>query len=239
MQETTNKAIVEQGSDEWHALRLGKFTASEISRIVGDCKRDMTEHEFKAFKEKNPKSTAKTCVDDNLLTTTAMKYVTEVASERETGIPATQFYENDAMRWGKAHEPYAKQLYAAAYEVPVLDAPFVQYKEYAGASPDGLIGPDIGAEIKCPISPAVHMQYRTLANYADLKELYANHYWQCVMGLLATGRKSWKFISFHPNYPVLKRLKIIDVPCVKEDLLLLETKLINCEKACQFLVNMK
>lgn len=239
MQNNNPTAIIEQGSFEWHQLRLGKFTASEIHRLMGDCKREMTEDELKAWKEANPKSTAKQCVDPILLSDGAMTYVMEVASERETGKPAKIVFENDSMRWGKEHEPIAKQLYAAAYDVVVEDAPFVPYGENAGSSPDAFIGIEIGGEIKCPISPAVHMKYRTLTNYEDLKNNHPDHYWQCLMGLLATGRKFWKFMSFHPHYPPVKQLKIINIPRIEADLKLLEIKLTAAEKACQFLISMK
>lgn len=231
--------IIEQGSEAWLQLRLGKFTASEIHRLMGDCKRDMTEDELKAFKEKNPKSTAKQCVDPHLLSKGAMTYIMEVASERETGKPAKPFFENDAMRWGKEHEPSAKQLYSLAHDVEVLDAPFITYKEYAGASPDGFIGLIGGIEVKCPVSPAIHMAYRTLTNYGDLKENYADHFWQCIMGLKSTNRTFWKFMSYHPHYEPVKQLKIINIPRLEDELELLEIKLTAAEKACQFLVKMK
>ena len=46
MQTETSNVTVEQGSPEWHQLRLGKFTASEIHRLMADCKREMTEDEL-------------------------------------------------------------------------------------------------------------------------------------------------------------------------------------------------
>jgi hypothetical protein len=231
--------MVEQGSAEWHALRLKRFTGSEYSRLMGEVKRAMTEDELKAWKLANPTSKALQCVDPHLLSDGAMTYVQEVASERETGLPACQEFENDAMRWGKEHEPHAKALYAAAYDIVIDDIDFVPYLDYAGASPDGLIGETIGCEIKCPINRAKHMQYRTLENADDLKENHKDHYWQCLGGMLATGRKLWKFMSYHPDYPALKQLKIINVPWNDEDINLLKIKLTAAEKACQFLVNMK
>lgn len=225
-----------QGTEEWLQERLGRFTASEIHRLMGDCKREMTEEELKAWKEANPRSTAKQCVDPTLLSSGALTYVMEVASERLTGRPAKQEFENDAMRWGKMYEPVAKQLYESVFDVRIDNVPFIPYLEYGGASPDGLIGSDIGCEFKCPISPAVHLQYRSLLDADDLKTNYPNHYWQCLKGMFTTRRKLWKFISFHPHYDALKQLKIIDVPWVEEDIQLLYIKLTAAEKACQFLL---
>lgn len=239
MQDNNNTApFIEQGSEEWLKQRLGRFTASEIHRLMGDCKRDMTEEELKEWKDKNPKSTAKQCVDPKLLSMGAMSYVLEVASERLTGQPAKFVFENQAMKWGKLHEPIGKQLYGAVYDVVVQDAQFIPVGTYAGASPDGLIGEDMGCEFKCPESPAVHMKYRTLQNYMDLKDNHPDHYWQCIDGLWVTKRKIWKFISYHPFYEPAKQLKIINVPAVAEDLALLEIKLEAAEKACQYVVTL-
>jgi hypothetical protein len=227
-----------QGTAQWHAKRLKRFTGSEGVRLVAEAKREMTEDELKAWKLANPKSTAKLCVDPHLLAEGAMTYVLEVASERLTGKPAKIEFENDAIRWGKEHEPIAKQLYSAVYDVEIIDIDFVEVKDmpYAGASPDGLIGDDVGMEIKCPQSQTVHLKYRTLQNYVDLKENCPNHYWQMVFGMLATGRKGWKFVSYHPHFEPAKQLKVITVPRVEEDIELLKIKLRAAEKACQFLL---
>lgn len=227
-----------QGSPEWHAKRLKKFTASKAVKLVADAKRDMTEDELKAWKLANPTSKAKQCVDPHLLADGAQTYVLEVASERLTGLPAEKVFENDAIHWGKEHEPIAKQLYAAVYEVEVTEIDFVDYLDYGGASPDGLIGDDIGMEIKCPISQAIHLSYRTLQNYQDLKDNHPSHYWQIMFGLLATGRKFWKFVSYHPHFKPEKQLKVITVPRVEEDIELLRIKLAAAEKACLFAMTM-
>lgn len=230
--------FIEQGSPEWHALRLKRFTASEGFRLVADAKREMTEAELVEWKKQFPKSTSKQCVDPKLLAEGAMTYILEVASERLTGKPAKVEFENDAIRHGKLHEPIAKQLFAAVYDVVVEDAQFVEYLSYGGASPDGLIGTDIGMEIKCPMSQAIHMKYRTLTNYEDLKANHPNHYWQIIFGLLATGRKFWKFVSYHPDFEPAKQLKVINVPRIEEDIELLKTKLEAAEKACQYVVTL-
>lgn len=230
--------FIEQGSAEWHALRLGKFTASEAHRLMGDCKRDMNETELAAWKISNPKSTAKQCVDPKLLSDGAMTYVLEVASERLTGKPAKIEFENEAMKWGKLHEPIAAGIYAAVYNVVLEEAAFIPYLTYGGASPDRLIGNDIGVEFKCPVSQAIHMKYRTLSNYEDLKANHPNHYWQIIYGLLASQRKFWKFVSYHPHFDPAKQLKVINVPRIESDIDLLKIKLDSAEKACQYVVTL-
>ncbi len=225
-------AQCEQGSQEWLRLRLGKFTASCAYRLMAEAKRPMTEDEL-LKREKGSRAT--TIADPVLLAKGALTYVQEVASERLTGVPAKVEFENDAMRHGKLHEPTARALYAAVYGREVDQIDFVPYLDYAGASPDGLVGLDIGCEIKCPISPAIHLLYRTIKTAEQLKDEKDEHYWQTMQGMLSTGRKMWHFISYHPSFPVLKQLHVVDVPWNDQDIDLLKIKLEAANKAATYL----
>lgn len=218
-------AGLEQGSDLWHELRTGKFSASEWHRLMGEAKRDMTEGELKLWKEHNPKSTAKTCIDPMLLSTGAMTYCMEVASERITKMPAKEFYENDAMRWGKLYESPAKKLFSLVYDVEGINVGFVKHTDGSGCSPDWIVIDKFGAEVKCPITRDTHLKYFMLQNAMELKEKYPDHYWQCAMGMKSTGYKMWKFISYHPHYPPSMQLKVINVPRIEEDMELMGYKL--------------
>jgi hypothetical protein len=229
------KANVDQRTSEWHADRLGRFTASEVYRLMGEVKRPMTEEELEK-REKGSRVT--TIVDNTLLSDGAMTYVLEVASERITGMPANEDIETFAMRWGREQEPNAKSLYAAAYDIVGTDCGFIKYLSYGGASPDWLIGEDIGCEIKCPLTRGKHMQYRTILNVDDFREKFKDHYWQCAKGMLSTNRKFWKFLSYHPHYPPVKQLKIVNVPRIEDDITLLKIKLEAAEKACQYLLTL-
>ena len=124
--------MIEQGSEEWHAQRLGKATASRIADIVA--------------KTKSGYSTSRE------------NYCVELALERITG-KRQECYTNDAMKWGTETEPLARAAYEAhtgsiVDEVAMIDHPTI---EMSGASPDGLIDSDGLIEIKCPNS-ATHIK---------------------------------------------------------------------------------
>lgn len=124
--------MIVQGTPEWHALRLGKVTASRVADVIA--------------KTKTGYSTSRT------------NYAAELLCERLTGRPAPTFL-NDAMRWGTEQELFARQVYIDRRSLEVFETSFVDHPEIAmsGASPDGLVGSDGLVEIKCP-NTATHIE---------------------------------------------------------------------------------
>jgi putative phage-type endonuclease len=118
---------IEQGSDAWHQLRLGKVTASRVADILA--------------KTKTGASASR------------QNYLIELALQRVTGnIEPT--YTNDAMAWGTATEPLARVAYEVKTGNFVDQIAFVDHStiSWFGASPDGLVNNDGLIEIKCPNS---------------------------------------------------------------------------------------
>ena len=109
-----------QGTDEWNALRLGKFTASCFSDLFA-------------------KDT----------TIAYQGLINKVVYERLTGeIPES--YSNDYMARGSELEAQARQAYELETFNKIKEVGFIEISEWVGCSPDGLIGKDGLVEIKCP-----------------------------------------------------------------------------------------
>lgn len=123
--------MVEQGSDEWKALRLGKATASRMADI---CARTKTGWGA-----------------------SRANYAAQLVAERLTGNVA-ESYSNAAMEWGNATEGEARAVYSFFQGVTVETIDFVPHPtiEMSGASPDGYVGTDGLVEIKCP-NTATHI----------------------------------------------------------------------------------
>lgn len=121
-----------QGSAEWHAIRLGKVTASRIADV---CARTKTGW---GASRKN--------------------YLAELVAERLTGTRAEGFT-NAAMQWGVDMEPQARIAYEFYRDATVEQTGFVPHHSIAetGASPDGLVRDDGLVEIKCP-NTATHIE---------------------------------------------------------------------------------
>jgi hypothetical protein len=116
---------VEQNSQEWFDLRLGKCTASNFGVIMAN--------EGKSFGEP------------------AKKYAIQLALEQITGKKSGVSFSNAHTERGHEQEPIARELYESTYFCDVSNGGFFDCGSY-GDSPDGLIG-DVGViEIKSVIS---------------------------------------------------------------------------------------
>jgi exodeoxyribonuclease (lambda-induced) len=129
----------EQGTPEWHAARLGKFTASEIHRLI-----------FKKDK----------------LTEGNITYVIEKVTEHFEKEPANDF-ESYWMDRGKQIEGNARALYYLSFGVEIENVGFIEYGEHAGVSIDGFVNSDGQVEIKCP-KKTTHYRYLNIQNVKDI-----------------------------------------------------------------------
>ena len=123
---------VEQNTDPWDALRLGKATASKFGTFMAN--------DGKAFGDP------------------AKRYALQIALEQITGRKAEFGFSNDDMERGHAQEPIARMLYEEQFFVDVTNGGFFCWGTY-GDSPDGLVGEDGVVEIKSVIAPT---HYATL-----------------------------------------------------------------------------
>jgi putative phage-type endonuclease len=163
---------IEQGTDEWHALRRGVITASAIGRLLT--------------------AGGKPANND---TSRAQLY--QLLAERITGESDQGFY-NDDMARGHLLEPYARDLYAENFD-PVAECGFITLTTPTGGvlgySPDGLVGDDGLIEIKCP-RPKTHLKSLLTG------EVPSEYIPQVQTGLAVTGRRYCDYISYAPGLPL-------------------------------------
>jgi hypothetical protein len=194
--ETAHRHIA-QGSDEWDEVRRGRFTSSDWWRLMDCGKRPMTEAELKA-RPKTGKGSKTTLVPDpSKMSPTGIKYIRQKVWETLTGQNLPQAYAYPLV-YGKETEPIAAEYIEQRLGVETRTVGFQVFGDYAGGSPDRLIGEDEGLEIKCPSSD-VQIDYLILTDHYDLKNNYPDHYWQCVSLMLFTNRKKWHFCTFDPR----------------------------------------
>ena len=157
---------VQQRSVEWYQQRLGRFTASEISRLLGKL---TTQAGLKTFES----------------------YCMEKAIESVYGMIEDDYVSPDMQR-GIDQEPYAfDKLWEILGErfINAGKAYFIAYGEHAGASPDGMSELNDVIEIKCP-KPATFFKYCLTGDIPD------NHYDQMQMQLLCTGGKKAYYFNY-------------------------------------------
>lgn len=118
-----------QRSEDWHADRCGKVTASRVKDI-----------------DAKPKT-------GKVLNALGLTILTERLTGVQEETPTTK-----AMQWGIDQEPYAVAAYENETGNFVISTGLIDHPsiENCGASPDGLVGKDGQIEVKCP-TPSVHL----------------------------------------------------------------------------------
>lgn len=171
---------VEQGTEEWLALRRGFVTASVVGQLI------------------TPKTVKPANNDYSRALTAAL------VAERITGYTEPVWVSADMER-GTLSEPYARDIYAEHY-APVTETGFMvrEFGEFKlGYSPDGLVGDDGLIEIKAP-RQKTHLA-TILADEVPLEYMA-----QCQAGLLVSGRKWLDFISYCGGMPLFVKRVLPD-----------------------------
>lgn len=163
--------MIEQGSPEWHALRLGKVTASRVADVVARTKSGWG--------------------------ASRANYMAELIVERMTNVH-TEGFKSAEMLWGNQVEPDARAAYEFLTDATVELASFVDHPTIvnSGASPDGLVVGQPGlVEFKCP-NTATHIE--TLLGRAVPARYVTQTMWQLAC---CKEREWCDYVSFDPRMP--------------------------------------
>lgn len=169
-----------QGSPEWKAARAGVISASNFKLLRADAK-------LKSGPSKGDYSSA------------TKDYAFRLAIERISGVPLDEGFETWSMARGHELEPVARMKHEASTGLMVETVGFVTSDDGRfGASADGLIDDDGGAEYKCFVSPE---KLREILLYANVSEVMD----QCQGGMWLTDRKWWDFCLYCPALEAIGR----------------------------------
>lgn len=168
------KEIIEQRTTEWFKQRNGKITSSELYKIM--------------VEERGGKDTIGEGAKTYLLTKVAESFGGKSA-------PAV----GQALDWGNDLEPVAISHYENITQSKVDAAPFIEYNEYYGGSPDGIINSEGIIEVKCPFSSVNHFKHGMIETEDDFKSVATNYYYQCLSNMLVSGAAWCDFISYDPR----------------------------------------
>ena len=158
-----------QGTPEWFEQRRGKVTASRIADLMAKTKCGYS--------------------------TSRQNYLMQLLCERLTG-KIEEGYKSAAMQRGNDLEAEARNWYQLETGESVEEVSFIDHPKinFAGASPDGLVGAEGLIEIKCP-NTATHIE--TLRKKEPIDRYYKQMQWQ----MAVTGRKWCDFVSFDNRLP--------------------------------------
>ncbi len=190
---------IEQGSEEWELIRAGRFTSSEIYKIMECGKRSMTPEELAARPKKGKGSATTQVPDPTKMSAAGLTYINQKVSEVLTGQPKKSPYAYPLV-YGKEMEPEAVEYFENLHAVKCLTIGFQTWGDHAGGSPDRLLEEvKEGLEIKCPYEPENQTKYLLLTDIYDLKREYPEYYWQVVSLMLFCEIDRWHWCSFDPR----------------------------------------
>lgn len=155
---------IDQGSEEWSALRIGKLTASEMKMILTP--------------------TLKIADNDK-----SRQHVYDIAAQRVTQYVEPSFEGFDMMR-GKEDELDAAILYNQKY-AGLERCGFVENDEWGftiGCSPDGLVGDDGFIESK---SRNQTLQFKTIVECIAREKMPDEHMLQVQTAFLVMPDRKW------------------------------------------------
>lgn len=206
--------VITQDESKWLAIREGKFTASEIHKLMGT-PRNKSEY----------------------LSDTAKTFVYEKASELLTGIRKPIW--GEALTWGTENEKEAFEFFQQHQDEFYTyygseTYTFIPYGEYSGYSPDAL-GSNCIVEIKNPFNSAIHLKNRSIKWSEDLFKLHPEYYWQMQLGIIASAVDFGYFVSYDKRMPKSHKLFISHIE--RDDVQdLIDEKLYYANKLLQSIV---
>lgn len=219
---------IDQGSEEWENIRAGRFTSSEIWKIMEFGFRAMTLEELKARPKTGKGSKTTRVPDPSQMSEKGKSYIMQKVAEVLTGKPKPSAYAYPLV-YGKETEPEAVEYFEKQTGYTCEEIGFQTWGEHAGGSPDRIIKEiKEGLEIKCPFQSENQIGYLMLTDHYDLKRMHPEYYWQCVSLMLFTGLKAWNFCTYDPRM-ILDKHKLthirIESEKVNEDMDLINTAL--------------
>lgn len=201
-----------QGSHEWKQVRSGTISASMFSTarsrvgclteqqqaFVGAVNDGMAEKD--AAKQAGYKVVPKSAIITRALaglscgewSEASKDYAFRLAVERISGEPLDEGFETWAMRRGRELETDARMEHEMQTGLIVQEAGFITTDDgLFGASADGLIGEDGGAEYKCFVDPSRLRQFHIDNDASDIFDQAQGCMW-------ITGRKWWHIGLYCP-----------------------------------------
>jgi len=171
----------QQGTHDWHELRVGKFTSSQIWLLMQGSKSSKSEFSQRGL---------------NYIKSKAVEVLYGTYAESSAGI---------AGQWGKDYEPIAAEYFEQTYLAPRLlfrDMDQVRFIEHeslpTGTSPDDHVD-GRPSEYKCPYNRSIHFSHCQLQSLDDLMKFDKQKAWQIIHQMWLMRSDSAYWVSFDPR----------------------------------------
>lgn len=192
--------------------RNGNFTSSEIVKLVGCGKREMTPMELLARPKSGVGSSTKTIEDVNILDTVALTYIKEKNIERRLNLSLKQEVSTRPMAWGHLMEIWVGNNHLD------YDYTSLRNKTFSHPNIDFWKGsPDHKNDKKSIVCDTKAYERKAFADYADcimadsyplFKELYPQQCWQLVSNSIILNVNFIQPIAFMPYQSELSDIRL-------------------------------
>jgi hypothetical protein len=165
-----NLLAPDQRTPEWYKNRSGKFTGSRFKDLPLDGGKP------------------KKCYFD---------LIGQIVVERLTNDFVDSGMDSFALKWGREVEPTAREFYQFETGDSVRQVSFINHPtlSFVGVSPDGLVDPRGGLELKCPKDSSIHIErFETGMNEVEFMPQVQGCMWVC-------ERDWWDWVSSDPRMP--------------------------------------
>lgn len=257
----------EKKREEWFKSRLGKFTSSDLGRLMAESEYlDLNDTIIEEIRNKyNPRgkdkwtykdladhfgfeeSLIKKIIKDDFsyreyLPAGALTYIEEKALELLTEGRSVKSFTNDSMDRGNEKELEAITVFERRYGVKCYatgeDQQFIELCSYFGGTPDGLIEEEDMIEVKCPDCKTHLFRIKNIKSQEDFKKHEKDYYWQIQGNFLASGRKRCFFIDYDDRFTKKEQqLFVLEIHRNEADIQKAKTRLNMAEKHKQHLLN--
>lgn len=180
--------VTPQRSIDWEKIRLGRFTSSELHRLMSE-----------------PKKVADK--EAGNLSEGAKTYVYEKIAERLTGTKNEVWAK--PLEWGETYENDAREYYEAITGKVIQIVGFTPYGDNSGGSSDGQVDEDRIVEIKCPYESENHIVHLMLKTQDEFAKACPKYFIQVQANMFFAKRPYCDFISFDPRFDEKYRMKIL------------------------------
>jgi hypothetical protein len=195
--------IIPHGSEQWKSERYGRFTPSELHRL-------MTEPRIKT----------------EVLSQGAITYIKEKVTETliEDSSEETQF-SNAATAWGNSYEDEAINIFSDLVDTEIIRPGLIIYNDYFCGTPDGIAkDKSFGIEVKCPYNSSIHLD-NLLLSKEDFRKARKEYYYQIQGYAILTGINDWYFVSYDPRQKESLRMVHLSINKDEVDVSLIHKKL--------------
>ena len=194
-------------------VRVGKFTSSQISKLIGNGYRPMTEEELKQRPKSGTGSKTTKIADPSILSDTALTYIEEKNFERKLGRSLSSETGAHSTTWGKCVEQRVFDLLGTEYSIQSQESQeHPTLGEFWVGSPDLIkhTTPKTVAEIKCPFTLKSFCQFAECKTIEDVRVKHPSgedYYWQIVSNAIITGSQLGELIVYCPKQSELDAIR--------------------------------